>query len=101
MKYLTILYVAFLIVGCSDQTRIIVRTETVCDKTTVEKRAEFILQCIINANPKSDEEPEDWITKCQWMAERTYCEKKNVEYTEFRPALSSRWRDTTYRILEQ
>lgn len=49
-----------------------------CDLTTSEVRASFILSCIKNANPHSDEEPEDWIKICQTMAEKTYC-----PYAEF------------------
>ena len=44
-----------------------------CDTSTIESRASFTLQCINNANPKSDEEPEDWIRVCKDMAEETYC----------------------------
>ena len=45
-----------------------------CKQDTAKERAEFILACIKNANPKSDEEPEDWVKLCQTMAEETLCE---------------------------
>lgn len=51
-----------------------------CDK---QKQAEFILKCIENANPKSDEEPEDWITICQAMSEDLFCTiSKRATYWE-------------------
>ena len=44
-----------------------------CDTSTAPIRATFTLTCISNANPKSDEEPEDWIRLCKKMADETYC----------------------------
>jgi hypothetical protein len=44
-----------------------------CAEANVEQRAQFILKCIESANPKSDEEPEDWILLCNQMARDTYC----------------------------
>ncbi|MGJ8687317.1 MAG: hypothetical protein ACSHWQ_07550 [Spongiibacteraceae bacterium] len=72
---------ALLATGCDGelgQMRTIERLETYCQTDTSAARAEFILQCIENANPKSDEEPEDWITKCQHMAEASLCQKRTV-----------------------
>ena len=43
-----------------------------CDPAEV---ADFALTCIENANPKSDEEPEDWIDKCQNMAMNLLCKE--------------------------
>ena len=48
-------------------------SEPVCDDESIPLRAEFTLQCIANANPKSDEEPEDWIHQCEDMATELYC----------------------------
>ena len=64
-----------LVAGCTDinGTRVIERDETYCQMDSSEARSKFILQCIKNANPQSDEEPEDWILKCQDMAEETLC----------------------------
>ncbi len=68
------------------------KQDLVCDASSVSQRADFILSCIKNANPKSDEEPEDWITYCQDMAEETYCELQTVRVTKYKPA-GSFWRD--------
>lgn len=57
-------------------------SEIYCTQESSEKRAEFILSCIKNANPVSDEEPEDWIMKCQAMAERTICPRITVVKTQ-------------------
>lgn len=75
---------AFLISGCNESGDMRTReiTATHCETDTAQERASFILQCIANANPKSDEEPEDWILFCQSMAERTLCEKKVMLVTE-------------------
>lgn len=44
-----------------------------CGDDSRELRAEFILGCLENANPRSDEEPEDWVLLCEQMANRAYC----------------------------
>jgi len=53
-----------------------------CYQNSADSRASFILQCINNANPRSDEEPEDWIRQCQIMAEETLCPVRTVIVTE-------------------
>ena len=78
---LSILIALLTVAGCSDDvgmTRQITDYEKHCTQDTVDSRARFILDCIENANPKSDEEPEDWITDCRHMAEETYCPIKKV-----------------------
>ena len=81
---LGIILVALLCTACTnpDETRVFLKTDNYCKKDTTQKRVDFILQCIANANPKSDEEPEDWIRECQWMAEDTFCDKAVFEVTE-------------------
>ncbi len=37
-----------------------------------EKAAIFIKNCLAGANPKSDEEPNDWMPLCMRQAERMY-----------------------------
>jgi len=76
--------IALLCAGCSDreETRTAERMRIQCEPETIKARANFILQCIKNANPKSDEEPEDWITKCQDMSQGTYCPKKPYIVTQ-------------------
>lgn len=73
-----------ILAGCSDrnETRTVEITDLHCSADSAEKRAEFTLQCIANANPKSDEEPEDWITKCQYMAEKNFCPVKTFIKTQ-------------------
>lgn len=63
------------IIGCTDPDRTYVKLkyEPLCDPSTVEQRSSFVLRCIKNGNPVSDEEPEDWIPLCQEMAEEVYC----------------------------
>ena len=92
-KLLAIFLSVLLVGACSDQSRVITRVDKVCDKETVDKRASFILECLNNANPKSDEEPEDWIYMCRRMAEKTYCEMKEVEVTQWKEGGSNFWRD--------
>ena len=59
--------------GCSEKTRVIELNAHHCSMDSSKYRAEFILNCVSSANPKSDEEPEDWIQICQQMAEETLC----------------------------
>ena len=73
-----ILIIAVTVLSACDRVRERLRYYSECTAETVDKRATFILQCISNANPKSDEEPEDWLQKCQVIAEETYCE--SVQY---------------------
>ncbi len=40
----------------------------------------WILHCIEKANPKSDEDPEDWVKQCQRTAEEIHC----TDYPTFR-----------------
>lgn len=39
---------------------------------TPERQA-WVLKCIENANPKSDEEPEDWLGMCTRMSNGQFC----------------------------
>ena len=75
--------IALLCAGCSKgEIRVIETTAHHCTMESSEKRAKFILQCIENGNPKSDEEPEDWIRHCQYMAEQTLCPEITMIVTE-------------------
>lgn len=85
VKKMILFAVALLAVsGCTNEheTRVLIRTDNHCTSETVKERADFILQCVENANPKSDEEPEDWIRDCQRMAEDTFCESRVFEITQ-------------------
>lgn len=83
-KILIALTFLFVATGCTDkeELRTKVRYEKYCTTKTSEVRADFILNCIKNGNPKSDEEPEDWIWLCGKMAKETYCPTIPMEITE-------------------
>ena len=49
--------------------------EVYCNKDATAKVAEWTSICIKDANPYSDEEPEDWIRQCIWSAKSLFCEK--------------------------
>jgi len=70
---------ALLSAGCND--KVLFKTEYDCDKGVAQKKSGFILQCLSNANPRSDEEPEDWILYCEDMAKRTFCATVEYKYT--------------------
>ena len=77
-----------LLSGCSEppdytETRSRLISEQACPVEVADSRADYMLQCIKNANPKSDEEPEDWLYVCKNMANDLYC------------------KDATYRVTEQ
>lgn len=80
MKYYFLIGFFFL-VGCTDYpyqyTEI--RTDFLCSPEVTEQKANFILECIKNGNPVSDEEPEDWIPICQSMANKTFCELRQYK----------------------
>ncbi len=44
-----------------------------CSYESQDKRAVFVSKCIKDANPMSDEEPEDMISGCVNAANRLYC----------------------------
>lgn len=78
---LIVLTLAVLCISCTVEEEVY-RYKTVCEKDTAEARHNFIVDCLRGANSKSDEEPEDWIMKCQTMAQNLYCEKKVVKVTQ-------------------
>lgn len=84
MYKLILVLLTSMLIGCNDvgKIRVVERLQEVCDKSTTDIRANFILSCIDNANPHSDEEPEDWLYLCRRIAERTYCPKQVVIVTE-------------------
>lgn len=86
--FLAICFSALLVAGCDggkDEVFIRYELDNLCGSDTTEARSVFILSCIKNANPSSDEEPEDWIRQCQYMAEDTYCPKESVKITSIKP----------------
>lgn len=85
LKLKTLLVVGLLsvgLVGCNEQEPIDYNLRlSNCKQDTAKERAAFILACIKNANPLSDEEPEDWMRECQIMAEETLCETATFKVT--------------------
>jgi len=71
-KLILISIAAIALAGCSKIESFDV-TDRHCEKSTTEQRAKFTLSCIANANPLSDEEPEDWIKECAKTSESLYC----------------------------
>ena len=102
MNKLLILLTAFVLTACESKPRTIVYQENdyYCSMDSADSRAKFILQCIENANPKSDEEPEDWIRLCQKMAESTLCPEITVTVTKHKRGGSSFW-DEVSRVRKQ
>lgn len=82
MKIITMI-IFLMLVGCSDYEEVIQITDNHCTAESKAERAGFILQCVQGANPKSDEEPEDWLRVCQGMAEDTYCEMRTYDVFRF------------------
>ncbi len=92
-EIITALVLLFALTACGeDEYSTHMKEEILCQKSSESKRANFILSCIKNANPISDEEPEDWIKHCQYIAEETYCELKTVQVTMYKPS-GSYWRN--------
>jgi len=85
MKKLLMLAMSITVLtGCADPKEIehMVRLESrsFCSTTEIKNQvADFTLSCISNANPKSDEEPEDWIKICKHMAVENFCEVETVK----------------------
>lgn len=82
LKLTSSLFWAILLSGCNsgrfpepEQVRTIEVYDHYCTADSESKRADFSLKCIKNANPMSDEEPEDWIWECHRMSVSTFCPK--------------------------
>lgn len=71
MRYL-IVFVVFML-GCDnpDRPKPIKPKLSHCD--TSQEQREWVSNCVRDANPKSDEEPEDWIRECYEMSVKLYC----------------------------
>ena len=66
-KLILLIIITSLLLACEQysQTRY-------CKEYSLEAK-QWISDCIKNANPKSDEEPEDWILQCRLTATQIYC----------------------------
>lgn len=74
-----IILLTFILIGCRGKSYYS-NYRNNCETTLAKKRINFILECIKNANSKSDGEPEDWLHICQNIAEDTYCKKEKYFY---------------------
>ena len=81
VKILIILILAFFLIGCGSEVETVDRYESFCNDTTIQARSEFTLTCIKNANPLSDEEPEDMISECNKVAKIIHCPEIVVSVT--------------------
>ena len=80
-----------LMLGCEDPPQAPNLTTVLeCREEHKEKLAPWILECIANANPKSDEEPEDWIGRCEGMGRRTLCDQ--IPALRYQTCGSCSWR---------
>ena len=68
-----LLVCAFMLTACGEDVRY--KKVFLCDSTTEDARSKFILDCIKNGNPNSDEEPEDWIPICENISKELHCSK--------------------------
>jgi hypothetical protein len=69
-----LLFLGVLLGGCGKSGWFVHPDDYVtCDPAGAERRAVFVIDCITAANPKSDEEPEDWLHICEAMAKRSLC----------------------------
>lgn len=113
MKNILLLTGLCFLVGCGQSeiglSRTIERLEDYCEESSESDRAEFIVRCISAANPHSDEEPEDWIMKCQRMAVQTYCPEKSVIRTQVctrekdfsRGCSKWGWEDVSLKVIDK
>lgn len=93
-----IVLLAFAMTACGDTQRTITKTVYECGPS--DKVANFILQCIENGNPKSDEEPEDWIWLCEQMANRALC--PGVTYEVHQELYGGQWTELSrQRVTKQ
>lgn len=73
MREAVAVMLAVFAVSCSPDTSG-VRRQCLPTPRDGARRAAFVLTCAKNANPKSDEEPEDMLSMCSKIADRNYCE---------------------------
>lgn len=86
-KIIVLVVCALAICGCEEEeklpyTRLEVHRH--CPESIRGDLDRFVLGCIENANPNSDEEPEDWIELCAEMGEKIHCEDRLYRQT-YRP----------------
>ena len=96
MKLLILIPIFLILVGCGDPTpseRTLIKSVYICDDSTITDRSSFTIQCIANANPKSDEEPEDCIRICMTMSTALQCRKEAQPVKQQTPSGACGWED--------
>lgn len=78
-KIIIILMISLFIVSCDKPIRNLMFTE-ICETKYIHIKAKFILSCIKNGNPKSDEEPEDLVYECRRTANNIFVGKCNSAF---------------------
>lgn len=71
LNNLRVILLLIVFIGCSSPIPVKIRD---CDGRE-DKLVEFVSACIKDANPKSDEEPEDWIKQCRYTAIEIICKE--------------------------
>ncbi|MCK4828371.1 hypothetical protein KA005_72245 [bacterium] len=92
-----LLLVYSLLNGCdspSPEYREYIGQRSQCLDDSHENLSAFVLQCIKNANPKSDEEPEDWIYICRNMGKEIFCPDKTFQVKQVRLCRECPWSDS-------
>lgn len=75
MKNLVTLVLVLAVTACGSPYNVKYADNIYCPADSKE-RATFILECVKNANPMSDEEPEDYIYQCNVTSKELFCETK-------------------------
>lgn len=75
MKSLILISLIAFLFGCSPKSkeRYIIQSDISYSCSDKDKLANSILECVKNANPQSDEEPEDWVSECSKRMKQVYC----------------------------
>lgn len=84
-----------LLAGCDEPPfeYSVVEEVTICDQAPESALEDFTLKCISGANPRSDEEPEDWIGICLELAQEIHCKVEPRRVTKVAVGGRKSWRD--------
>lgn len=81
-KYLAAVVLMALVIGCAPEKKkkTLINWKSKCVTTEdKDKQARFLLDCIKNGNPMSDEEPEDLVSQCEQTSENVVCPQTCVK----------------------
>lgn len=90
MKYFLIFAALLINLGCNvhmksefeASTRSNKKQLVIVDNCSSKEQQEWVANCIKDANPKSDEEPEDWIRQCFYTSVKLFCGSNCSVYTD-------------------